>query len=497
MRDEILINVTPQETRASIVENGVLQEVHIERTENRGIVGNIYKGVVKRVMPGMQAAFVDIGHEKAAFLHLADIVTDKDEGSKQAVEGSKLLDKQQSQETDITSVLHEGQKIIVQVIKDPISSKGARLTTHITIPSRYLVLMPDTEHVGVSQRIDDQVERIRLKELLEDHEELDNGFIVRTAAEGATEKELVRDALFLAKLWRGITEKSKQVKAPGVIHNDLGLELRIMRDIFEDDVERVRIDNEAALDRVQAFVKEFLPEMLSRIELYQGERPIFDLYNVEEEIKRALERKVPLKSGGYLIIDQTEAMTTVDVNTGAFVGHKNLEETIFRTNLEAATALARQLRLRNLGGIIIVDFIDMKEEEHKRQVLRTLERILEKDHVKTQITEVSALGLVEMTRKRSRESLERLLCEPCQQCNGRGYVKTAVTVCYEIFRELSRAARTYDAQKFLVLASQEVVDCLLDEEASSLGDLEVAIDKPIKLQVESLYSPEQFDVVLM
>lgn len=497
MRDEILINVTPQETRASIVENGVLQEVHIERTENRGIVGNIYKGVVKRVMPGMQAAFVDIGHEKAAFLHLADIVTDKDEGSKQAVEGSKLLDKQQSQETDITSVLHEGQKIIVQVIKDPISSKGARLTTHITIPSRYLVLMPDTEHVGVSQRIDDQVERIRLKELLEDHEELDNGFIVRTAAEGATEKELLRDALFLAKLWRGITEKSKQVKAPGVIHNDLGLELRIMRDIFEDDVERVRIDNEAALDRVQAFVKEFLPEMLSRIELYQGERPIFDLYNVEEEIKRALERKVPLKSGGYLIIDQTEAMTTVDVNTGAFVGHKNLEETIFRTNLEAATALARQLRLRNLGGIIIVDFIDMKEEEHKRQVLRTLERILEKDHVKTQITEVSALGLVEMTRKRSRESLERLLCEPCQQCNGRGYVKTAVTVCYEIFRELSRAARTYDAQKFLVLASQEVVDCLLDEEASSLGDLEVAIDKPIKLQVESLYSPEQFDVVLM
>ena len=497
MRDEILMNVTPQETRASIVENGVLQEVHIERKENRGIVGNIYKGVVKRVMPGMQAAFVDIGHEKAAFLHLADIVTDKTEGSKQAVEGSKLLDKQQAQETDITSVLYEGQKIIVQVIKDPISSKGARLTTHITIPSRYLVLMPDTEHVGVSQRIDDQDERVRLKELLEDNEELDNGFIIRTAAEGATEKELVRDALFLAKLWNGIKDNSKQVKAPGLIHEDLGLELRIMRDIFEDDVERVRIDDEESLGRIRRFVREFLPEMESRIELYEGERPIFDLYNVEEEIKKALERKVQLKSGGYLIIDQTEAMTTVDVNTGAFVGHKNLEETIFRTNLEAATALARQLRLRNLGGIIIVDFIDMKEEEHKRQVLRTLEKLLEKDHVKTQITEVSTLGLVEMTRKRSRESLERLLCEPCQQCNGRGYVKTAVTVCYEIFRELSRAARTYDVQKFLVLASQEVVDCLLDEEASSLGDLEVEIDKPIKLQVESLYSPEQFDVVLM
>ncbi|WP_223669409.1 ribonuclease G [Kangiella shandongensis] len=497
MRDEILINITPQETRASIVENGVLQEVHLERTENRGIVGNIYKGVVKRVMPGMQAAFVDIGHDKAAFLHLADIVTDKAEGSKQAIEGSQLLDKQQAQETDITSVLHEGQKIIVQVIKDPISSKGARLTTHITIPSRYLVLMPDTEHVGVSQRIDNQDERVRLKELLEEHEELDNGFIIRTAAEGATEKELVRDALFLAKLWNGITDKSKKVKAPGLVHEDLGLELRIMRDIFEDDVERVRIDDDKALSRIRTFVQEFLPEMESRIELYQGERPIFDLYNVEEEIKKALERKVQLKSGGYLIIDQTEAMTTVDVNTGAFVGHKNLEETIFRTNLEAATALARQLRLRNLGGIIIVDFIDMKDEEHKRQVLRTLEKLLEKDHVKTQITEVSTLGLVEMTRKRSRESLERLLCEPCQQCNGRGYVKTAVTVCYEIFRELSRSARTYDVQKFLVLASQEVVDCLLDEEANSLGDLEVEIDKPIKLQVESLYSPEQFDVVLM
>ncbi|AKE52691.1 ribonuclease G [Kangiella geojedonensis] len=497
MRDEILINITPQETRASIVENGVLQELHIERTENRGIVGNIYKGVVKRVMPGMQAAFVDIGHEKAAFLHLADIVTDKAEGSKQAIEGAQLLDKQQAQETDITSVLHEGQKITVQVIKDPISSKGARLTTHITIPSRYLVLMPDTEHVGVSQRIDDEHERVRLRELLEEHEDLDNGFIIRTAAEGASEKELVRDALFLAKLWKGVTEKSKQVKAPGLIHEDLSLELRIMRDIFEDDVERVRIDDQTTLDRIIKFVQKFLPDMESRIELYESERPIFDLYNVEEEIKKALERKVQLKSGGYLIIDQTEAMTTVDVNTGAFVGHKNLEETIFRTNLEAATALARQLRLRNLGGIIIVDFIDMKEEEHKRQVLRTLERLLEKDHVKTQITEVSSLGLVEMTRKRSRESLERLLCEPCQQCNGRGYVKTAVTVCYEIFRELSRAARTYDVQKFLVLASQEVVDCLLDEEASSLGDLEVEIDKPIKLQVESLYSPEQFDVVLM
>lgn len=498
MRDEILINVTPQETRVSLVENGVLQEVHLERTTNRGIVGNIYKGIVKRVMPGMQAAFVDIGHDRAAFLHVADIVAIKSDENKQAVEGSELLDKQQSHEADITTLLHEGQKIIVQVIKDPIGSKGARLTTHITIPSRFLVLMPDNPHVGVSQRIEDLDERTRLKDLLADTDfGSETGYIIRTAAEGASDIELDRDVKFLSKLWSGISEKAKTAKAPQLIHEDLALELRIMRDIIEDDIERVRVDNQKSFKRIQNFVMEFLPEIKNRIELYEGERPIFDLYNIEEEIKKALERKVPLKSGGYLIIDQTEAMTTVDVNTGAFIGHKNLEETIFRTNLEAATALARQLRLRNLGGIIIVDFIDMQDEEHKRQVLRTLEKAVERDHVKTSISEVSTLGLVEMTRKRSRESLERLMCEPCQQCNGRGFVKTPVTVCYEIFREISRASRAYDVQKFLVLANQEVIDCLLDEEASSLAELEVEIDKPIRLQVESLYSPDQFDVVLM
>ncbi|NVK20955.1 MAG: ribonuclease G [Kangiellaceae bacterium] len=503
MREEILINVTPQETRVAIVENGMLQEVHLERTSNRGIVGNIYKGIVRRVMPGMQAAFVDIGHDRAAFLHVADIVgSGHNEEKERATEGADLLQENAVQDADISSLLHEGQKIIVQVIKDPISSKGARLTTHITIPSRYLVLMPDNQHVGVSQRIEDELERERLKQILTDEGFDDSsnehiGYIIRTAAEGASDVELHRDAKFLTKLWARINEDAKTTKAPGMIHQDLGVELRVIRDIIADDVERIRFDEQETSKKARNFVSQFLPEVGDSIEDYHGERPLFDLYNIEDEIKKALERKVHLKSGGYLIIDQTEAMTTIDVNTGAFVGSKNLEETIFRTNLEAATAVARQLRLRNLGGIIIVDFIDMLEDEHKRQVLRTLEKALERDHVKTQISEVSSLGLVEMTRKRSRESLERLMCQPCQQCNGRGFVKTPETICYEIFREISRAERAYDAQKFLVLASQEVIDCLLDEEASSLAELETDIGKPIRLQVESLYAPDQFDVVLM
>ncbi len=491
MREEILINATPQETRVSVVENGVLQEVHLERAANKGIVGNIFKGVVTRVMPGMQAAFIDIGQDKAAFLHAADIFQEKSLNN-QAVDLE-----QQIQHPEITSLLKVGQKIIVQVIKDPIGTKGARLTTQITIPSRYLVLMPEQRHIGISQRIEAESERERLKQIFEEPSIQEFGYIVRTAAENVDKEELHRDKAFLSKLWLEIDDFAKSVKAPGLVHEDLSLELRIMRDILVDDIERVRIDDENSFKRVIEFVKKFIPSLLQRIERYTGERPIFDLYNIEDEIRKALERKVLLKSGGYLIVDQTEAMTTIDVNTGAFVGHKNLEETIFRTNLEAASALARQLRLRNLGGIVIVDFIDMQGEEHKRQVLRTLEKALDRDHVKTQVTEVSSLGLVEMTRKRTRESLEHLMCEPCQQCNGRGFVKTSVTICYEIFRELSRASRAYEVQKLLVLASQEVIECLLDEEANSLAELEEAIGKPIRLQPESLYGIDQFDVVLV
>ena len=490
MSEEILINVTPSETRVALVENGVLQEVHIERASRRGLVGNIYKGRVCRVLPGMQAAFVDVGMDRAAFLHVSDIQCETEEAGQ--MEGCKPPD-------SIAELLHEGQVLMVQVIKDPIGSKGARLTTHVSIPSRYLVLMPDLRHVGISQRIEDEVERQRLKEAVlnamgDGHV---GGYIVRTVAEGTTEQDLREDMEFLSKLWGLAHERARDVEPGTIIHEDLPLVVRTVRDLVSTEVEKVRIDSGETHVKVLEFARQFVPQLADRIEYYRGERPIFDLYGVDDEIQRALDRKIQLKSGGYLIIDQTEAMTTIDVNTGAFVGHRNLEETIFKTNLEAAQAIARQLRLRNLGGIIILDFIDMADPEHRRNVLRALEKALEKDHAKSHISEVSALGLVEMTRKRTRESLQHVLCEPCPTCNGRGFVKTAETVSYEIFREIIRQARAFDVQQFLVLAAQEVVDRLVDEESTSMADLEAFIERPIKLQVETLYTPEQYDVVLM
>ncbi len=496
MSEEILINVTPQETRVALVENGVLQEVSIERSRKRGLVGNIYKGTVSRVMPGMDAAFVDIGLEKAAFLHASDVVTPCDSLNNHVQsEGS------QGQLTaSIATLLHDRQELLVQVIKDQLGTKGARLTSHITIPSHYLVLMPTSRNIGVSTRIEDEALRQALKGMMEELAKEANhqcGYILRTAAESATEEELRRDMRFLQKLWEQISKKAEQVPAGRQIYADLPLELRTLRDLVGAEVDKVRIDSRETLSRVEEFVETLVPEMTGRIEHYPGERPIFDLYGIEDEIQKALQQKVQLKSGGYLIIDQTEAMTTIDVNTGAFVGHRNLEETIFKTNMEATQAIARQLRLRNLGGIIIIDFIDMNQEEHKRQVMQALEKALEKDHAKTQVCDVSPLGLVEMTRKRTRESLGHVLCEPCSTCNGRGTVKTAETVCYELFREILREARQYDTRELLVLASQEVVDLLLDEESTSLAELEEFIGKTIKFQVEALYAQEQFDVVLL
>lgn len=482
MDAEILMNVTPTETRVAVVENGVLQEIFIERTNHLGIVGNIYQGKVVRVLPGMQAAFVDIGLERTAFIHAGELGGDAT--------------------TPINQLLHEGQHVVVQVTKDPISSKGARLTSELSIPSRYLVYMPKTEHIGVSQRIEDEAERERLKALvskcLEDEgfADLGAGYILRTAAEGVGEEEILADIRYLHRLWRKLEERIKECSTPTMIYSELPLSLRSLRDYVRPEVSKVLVDSRETYQKVEGFVQQYIPEIERLIEYYHGPRPVFELYSVEDEIQRALEQKVPLKSGGYLVIDQTEAMTTIDVNTGGFVGRKNLEETIFKTNLEAATAIGRQLRLRNLGGIIILDFIDMTNTEHQRQVLRMLEKVLEKDHTKTKISGVSGLGLVEMTRKRTRESLEQMLMESCPHCDGRGSVKTAETTCYEIFRELLREERAYGAGTYLILASQAVVDRLLDEDGNALADLEAFIGKAIKLQVEDQYVQDQYDIIL-
>ncbi|HZJ95319.1 MAG TPA: ribonuclease G [Thiopseudomonas sp.] len=486
MSEEILINITPMESRVAVVENGVLQEVHVERTQRRGIVGNIYKGKVVRVLPGMQAAFVDIGLSRAAFIHAAEITGREEVSGDQSISG----------------LVHEGQALVVQVTKDPIGSKGARLTTNLSIPSRYLVYMPSSSHIGVSLKIEEEAERERLKQVVTEclaSEGLENkgGFIIRTATEGADMSAVLMDIRYLHRLWDQVREQMKVCAAPTVIYEELSLPLRTLRDLAAENTEKVRIDSRETLQKAQQFVGELMPEIADRIEHYPGERPIFDLYGIEDEIQRALERRVPLKSGGHLVIDPTEAMTTVDVNTGGFVGHRNLEETVFKTNLEAALTIARQLRLRNVGGIIIIDFIDMEDEEHRRQVLRTLERQLERDNAKTNIIGITELGLVQMTRKRTRESLAQVLCEPCATCQGRGEMRTAETICYEIFREIIREARAFEADGYMVLASQSVVDRLLDEESANVADLESFIGHPIRFQVESMYTQEQYDVVLL
>src|SRR5579859_974010 len=488
MSEEILINVTPRETRVALLDHGVLQEIYIERTRRRGLVGNIYKGTVTRVLPGMQAAFIELGLARTAFLHASDVSR-----GRSLAEG----DEPHPVTPDVRELLHEGQQVLVQVLKDPLGSKGARLTTRISIPSRYLVYMPEGSGVGLSTRIEDEAERARLKGHIESFapELAPGGYIARTAAEGAEPEALRADMLFLNKLWESVCRAAEVAKPGERVHEDLPLAVRILRDLSGEPVQRIRVDSADTAARMRQFTQSFIPAMGERIELHEGPRPIFEQHSVEEEIQRALERKVPLKSGGHLIIDQTEAMTTIDVNTGAYVGKSNLEDTILRTNLEATQAIAHQLKLRNLGGIIIIDFIDMDEETHKRAVLESLELALIADHAKTQVTAVSALGLVEMTRKRTRESLEHVLCEPCPTCEGRGSLKTPETVSYEVFREVQRVSRQSEADELRVLAAREVVDLLLDEESADLAELQNQLGKSIRLQAEALYTQEQFDVV--
>ena len=490
MSEEIVISVSRDETRVAVVAQTLLQEIFIERSHARGTLGNIYKGKVVRILPGMQSAFIDIGQARAAFVHISDLID-----SHEAVREDRGPD---FRYPAITDVLHEGEDVLVQVTKEPIGSKGARAGTGISLASRFLVYMPATAHVGISQRIEDEKERERLKRVLDmvhDPARAD-GFIVRTASERAREDEILKDAELLRARWQTIFEDAGKAATPSLVYEDLPLHLRVMRDIINRDTQRIVVDNEAIYSVVERFLGDFIPEKKDCLELVSQEVPLFDAHNLEDQIETALDRKVPLKSGGYLVIDQTEAMTTVDVNTGAFVGRRDLEETIYRTNLEAAAAIPRQLRVRNIGGIVILDFIDMVNEEHKRQVLRTLEKGQQADRVKWNITEISELGLVEMTRKRTHESLLKMMCTPCPSCNGKGYVKTAESVCLEIFREIQRKASEFREHDCLIMASQSVVDRLLDEDAACVLELSEALHAEIRFQVEASYSQEQFDVVL-
>jgi ribonuclease G len=499
MSGELLINVTPSETRVALIEHGILQELHVEREARRGLVGNIYLGKIIRVLPGMQAAFVDIGLEKAAFLHASDIKSKLILNQETLPTTKKNNNSNHNNDTtpDIRALVHEGQHLMVQVVKDPLGTKGARLTTDITVASRYLVLMPNASHAGISQRIEGVKEKQRLKELVTPYCDDTHGYIVRTAAEGAGDDEIRHDADFLRRVWLKVLERKQRKPTNAPIYQDLSLAFRVIRDFVGTDLDRIRVDSKLTHEQLVEFTHEFVPALTPVLECYTGERPIFDLFDVESEIQRALHRRIDLKSGGSLIIDQTEAMTTVDINTASSVGHRNLEETIFNTNIEATQAIARQLRLRNLGGIIIIDFIDMKSSEHRKRVLHSFEVALSKDNVKFSLSNFSSLGLIEMTRKRTRESLEHILCGECSVCSGRGHLKTVETVCFEILREIVRVNRAHDSDKFIVYASSAVSESLTNDEYHNLAEVEVFIGKQIKIQTEALYNQEQFDVVMM
>lgn len=483
--EDILINLTPQETRVAVLLQGVVQELHIERTAQRGLVGNIFLGKVARVLPGMQSAFVDIGLERAAFLHVADIWEYRQMSA--------------DKPPPIERLLRDGDTLVVQVVKDPIGTKGARLSTQVSLAGRMLVYLPRDPHIGVSQRIEDETERERLRELLAQQRPAEErgGYIVRTSAEGAGADDLAADLEYLSKLWSSIQAESRLRPAPSLLYQELSLAQRVLRDMVHDETASVQVDSRENFLKLREFSEQFVPKVTSRLLHYTGERPLFDLYSIDDEIERALARRVDLKSGGYLVVDQTEAMTTIDVNTGGFVGTRSFDDTIFKTNLEAAQAIARQLRMRNLGGIIIVDFIDMASAEHREAVLAEFQRALARDRTRMTMSGFTQLGLVEMTRKRTRESLAHILCEPCPTCHGRGSMKTARTVCYEILREVVREWRQFgDTHEFRVLASQAVVDLFLEDESQALALLSDFIAKPVSLHVESSYCQEQFDIVL-
>jgi len=509
MSAELLVNVTPFETRIARVENGQAEEIYIERERERGLKGNIYCGRVQRVLPGIQASFVDIGLPRAGFLYAGDIsVPEHEVDDDQTAHDAEPEDMEedthakhpaqsQRQIPDISTLLTENQQITVQVSKDPISSKGPRLTSLVSLAGRYLVYLPNFEHVGIAHRIEGVEERERLLEIGEALKPEKGGLIIRTVAEGHHLHELEQDMHFLLRLWNDI-ENRLQHAAPGsLVHKELNLYLRVMRDFVDDEVEKIHVDSREAYERMMSFAKRFMPGIAKHLYYYPGERPIFDVYGVEEEINRALKRRVNLKSGGHIVIDQTEALIAVDVNSGSFTDSRTMEETSFKTNLEAVHEIVHQLRLRNLGGIIVVDFIDMQEEENKRRLMEMLEEALTRDHAKTHIVHLSELGLVEMTRKRTRESLERTLMQECPSCDATGHIRSPVTICHQIFREVVAEARAYPCDKLMVVAHPDIIELLLGEESDSINGLEHFLKKEIMLKSEEKLDPEHYEIVLL
>ena len=501
MPSEIIVNAGREETRVALLENGLVTEIYIDRKKDRGIAGNVYKGRVMKVLPGMQAAFIDIGLEKSAFLYVGDVFDSaseyapmmEDEGLELEVETKR----KRSHARVIEDLLQEGQEIIVQVSKEPISTKGARVTTYISIPGRYLVMMPGINHIGVSRRIEKGDERKRLREIVERLRKPNTGYIIRTASEGRSEEDFTADIEFLSRLWENILKKKEKASAPALLHNELDLIFRVIRDVFTRDIDRMVIDAPEEYQRVREFVDSYIPQLNRYVKLYDHDEPVFDHHGVEIEISRALGRKVWLKSGGYIIVDQTEALTTIDINTGRYVGKRTLEDTILKTNLEAVREVAYQLRLRNIGGIIILDFIDMEREDNRRKVYAALQEALVRDKAKTTISHISPLGLIEMTRKRIRESLGRTLCEPCPYCDGRGYVKSSRTICYEVLRELRRAFTGAEEKKALVTVNSVVADMLYDEEREGVETLEKEFQKKIVIKADPNLHQEQYEVVMV
>ena len=494
MANELVINVTPQETRVALLEDRVLAELHIERTRDRGIIGNIYKGKVVKVLPGMQAAFVDIGLEKAAFLYVTDVYAGMEEYEEMGFFGLEM-NNYLNTPSQIQDLLFEGQEVLVQVAKEPIGTKGTRITSHITLPGRYLVFMPTVDHIGVSRKIRDEKERRRLREIAQSIKPPSGGIIIRTASEGAESEEIRNDLEFLTQIWGNIQRKRENASVPSLLHSDLTLILRMIRDLLSPQINRIIIDSREEYENIVSFINTYMPKQKYEILLYEEQEPIFDAYGIEMEIDKIMGRKVWLKSGGYIVIDISEAMAVIDVNTGRYVGKRNLADTILKTNLEAAKEIAYQLRVRNIGGIIIIDFIDMEREGDKEKVYQALEEAIKKDRQKTNIFKISELGLVEMTRKRTRENISRVLGESCPFCEGAGYVKSKITVCYDIFREIERTSSELGGHSIVVEAHPDVADLLFEEERARVEELEKKLKKKIVIKAKLGFHQEQFNII--